>query len=205
MGEGEGAPAGAPDPLTEIKALYHFTDVRNLPLIIEHGLLPFSVLRERGIEIPAPGGNDWSRSADEMKGMERYVHLCFLDQHPMEYRAREEGRILDSVFLQIDPEVLRWKGVAFTVGVANKSGVEMHTIEEAASKIDYEVLYRRTDWKIPEIQARRQLAEKSEILVPDEIPLRLIKNMPTAATIEARIRGLETRLKEKEKEKQAGG
>ena len=137
-----------------------------------------AILIERGIEVPAPGGNEWSRDADAMKGMERYVHLCFRDNHPMEHNARRDGRIGDSIFLQVHPEVLQWEGVRFTPDVANKSGVQPYTIEEAKGMIDFEVLYTRTNWSDPAIQQRLQQAEKYEILVPRFIPLELIRNLP---------------------------
>ena len=39
---------------------------RNIPLIREHGgLLSLTRLRKKKIEIPVPGGNDWSHEADE--------------------------------------------------------------------------------------------------------------------------------------------
>jgi hypothetical protein len=38
--------------------------------------------------------------------------------------------------------------------------------------IDFEVLYTRTDWSDPAIYARRQAAERCEILVPDTVPFK---------------------------------
>jgi hypothetical protein len=167
------------DPLRQITVLYHFTDRRNLQLIREYGgLYPSDVLKKMGVDIPAPGGNEWSQSADELREMGRYVHLCFRATHPMEFRAREDGRIGDSIFLQIHPEVLQWEGVRFTPDVANKSGVSIHTIEEARHVIDFEVLYTRTNWNDPVIKLRLQQAEKCEILVPKYIPINLIRNLP---------------------------
>ena len=167
------------DPLKRIPLLYHFTDRRNLPLIRQHGgLLPMSELREKGIAVPAPGGNQWSQDADGIKGMDGYVHLCFRSNHPMEYAARQDGRIQDSIFLYIHPNVMFWEGVRFTGDVANKRGVEAHTIEQAREMIDYEVLYTRTNWSDPQIQQRLRQVEKYEILVPMKIPLDLIRNLP---------------------------
>jgi len=96
----------------------------------------------------------------------------------MEFIARKEGRIGDSIFLQVHPEVLQWEGVRYTPDVANKAGVSVHTVDEARSLIDFEVLYTRTDWKDPAIKARLDQAEKCEILVPACIPLKLIRNFP---------------------------
>jgi len=167
------------DPLKRITLLYHFTDRRNLPLIREHGgIYPVTKLKKKNIKVPAPGGNEWSRDADSMKGMDAYVHLCFRNTHPMEYVARAEGRIGDTIFLQVHADVLTWDGVMFTADVSNKAGVEIHTIKEARKLIDFEVLYTRTDWSNAEIQKRLQQAEKYEILVPKKIPLDLIRNLP---------------------------
>ena len=117
---------------------YHFTDRRNLTLIRElGGLFSLARLMERGIEIPAPGGNDWSHNADKNKGLDMYVHLCFKNNHPMEYIAHQDGRIEDSIFLRIHPEVLEFEGVMFTPDVLNKSGVRIHPIEDADEMIDF--------------------------------------------------------------------
>jgi hypothetical protein len=168
----------AASPLNRIAFLYHFTDRRNLPLIRSHGgLYPLADLVSRNIEVPAPGGNDWSRDADNLKGMGHYVHLCFRATHPMKYAARQSGRIQDTIFLQIHASVLRFPDVRFTSDVANKSGVESVPIAEAANLIDYEVLYSYTDWKNPEIKQRLKQAEKCEVLVPAFIPLELIRNL----------------------------
>ena len=158
------------DSLDKIPVLYHFTDRRNLEFVRKYGgLHPFNDLVKQGISVPAPGGNQWSRDADEAKGMDRYVHLCFRPSHPMEYMARQEGRIKDSIFLAINASVLRFDGVMFTSDVSNKSGVQPIPITRA--EIDYEVLYARTDWSDAAIQQRLRQVEKYEVLVPCCVPL----------------------------------
>jgi hypothetical protein len=162
-----------------VTSFYHFTDRKNAASIRQHGgLYSLAVLRVREIEIPAPGGNDWSHDADQMKGLDQYVHLCFRPNHPMEYVARQDGRISDSVYLQIHPDILQTKGVMFAADVSNKSGVEIVSLEEAVKIIDFEVLYTRTDWSNSEIQKRLKQAEKYELLVPDHVPMKYIRNLP---------------------------
>ncbi len=64
----------ASDPLLRIPLLYHFTDTRNLPLIQQlGGLLPMAELVRRKMQIPAPGGNQWSRDADAMSA---WIDTC---------------------------------------------------------------------------------------------------------------------------------
>ena len=96
----------------------------------------------------------------------------------MEYLARQEGRIVDSIFLQIHPDVLKFEGVKYTPDVSNKSDVPILAMEEARTMIDFEVIYTRTDWKNPTIKQRLDQAEKCEILIPDHIPIELIRNLP---------------------------
>ena len=162
-------------------ALYHFTDRSNVKSIRElGGLYSLRQLRDRGIEIACPGGNDWSHEADTRRGLDGYVHLCLRQSHPMEFRAREEGRIKDSIFLEIHTDVLAFDGVRFAPDVSNKSGVPIYSLQEAVETglIDFEVLYTRTNWQDPAIKARLQKAQKCEILVPDHVPLKYIRNLP---------------------------
>jgi len=167
------------DPLSRVPSLYHFTDRRNLELIRGlGGLFPLAELEERGIEIPAPGSDEGSRIVDRQRDLHRYVHLCFKSNHPMEYLARQQGRIGDSIFLQVHSSVIHWEGVLFVPGMANTNGITFHTVDEARHMIDYEVLYTRTNWSDPQVQERLQAAEKYEILVPRVIPLDLIRNLP---------------------------
>jgi hypothetical protein len=96
----------------------------------------------------------------------------------MECVARQEGRIADTIFLQVHPSVLQWDGALFCAGMANTNGIKFHAMEQARTMIDFEVLYTRTNWSDPVIQNRLQVAEKREILVPRMIPLELIRNLP---------------------------
>jgi len=167
------------DPLRRIPFLYHFTDRRNLALIRElGGLFPLADLEASGAEIPAPGSDEGSRLVDRRRNLHRFVHLCFKNNHPMEYVARQEGRISDTIFLQVHASVVHWKGVLFCPAMANMNSASFYSMEQARNMIDYEVLCTRTNWSDPAVQQRLQAAEKYEILVPRPIPLDLIRNLP---------------------------
>lgn len=154
---------------------YHFTDTKNLPSIRQHGLLSMRTLRASQIDTTC-GGNDWSLDADRRFGMDAYVHLCFFSEHPMEWLARQDGRIEQSRFLRIAPEVLRIPGVLITDGVSNKADMKPQPAEDMIGKLDLKVIYTRTDWKDPEVQERLKAARRCEVLVPDRVPVALIKN-----------------------------
>lgn len=163
--------------LGDKRPLFHFTDGRNLPSIKKHGLLSLRELRSRKIEIEAPGGNEWSQESATKRGLDQFVNLSFRDGHPMEYLASKEGRIADVRHLKIRPEVLILPGVRFTADVSNKAGVPLLTWDEAQDELDWEVLYTRTDWKDPVVQARLRKASKYEILIPKSAPLSMITNL----------------------------
>ena len=155
--------------------VWHFTDRSNLELIVKHkGLLSLAELERRKIKIPLPGGNEWSHDADKKKGVHEYVHLAFVDDHPMFYRAKQDGRIPDPIWLKIDSSILLQSGARFCSEVSNKSGAAIFDSDESTKRIDFEVLFTYMNWRDPEIQARRQAAIKSEILVPDFVSVEKI-------------------------------
>jgi hypothetical protein len=158
-----------------VRYFYHFTDERNLESIrLERALLPYAELKRRGVAIPAPGGNDWSHEADVRKGLDAFVHLCLHPEHPMEYRAREEGRIENTRFLMVDSQLLTNDGIRFTKDISNKRDIELLTLAEACEQMDFEAIYDHLDWRSAIIRERRQATMKYELLVPGEIPIDLI-------------------------------
>lgn len=110
-----------------------------------------------------------SRLFDERAGLDRYVRLCFVSEHPMEYRARERGDMVDPVFVNVSNAVLNHPEIRISSGVPFQAGVQLHSLSEAIDNLDLDVLLKWKDWRDPTIFKRRQLALKYEILVPDRI------------------------------------
>ena len=152
---------------------FHFTDTRNLDLIKKHGILSRRKLREMGINIPAPGGNQWSRDSADRLGLDRYVSLCLTPSHPMEFTARTSGQIEAATYLHIHPNIIKIEGVMMTGGVSNKAGIAPEAPGEVLEKLDIEAIYRPA-WGAPGFVDRLKVAEKFEILVPDQVPLNYI-------------------------------
>ena len=173
--------ATAPDPLLRIELMYHFTDERNLPMIQRlQGIWSTAKLRKGNSEF-FPGGNQWSLDQDERSGMDRYVHLCWARGHPMEYYIRQRDSSIRLKHLEIDRLILYEPGVLFSPGVSNAVGMEPCTVQEAAERelIDYDAFYGNIGPLYQAgPQARRAKAEKSEILVPERVHIKFIKNLP---------------------------
>ena len=163
--------------LTKANAsVYHFTDTRNLPSIRQHGILSMAEVRRQGIQT-VPGGNQWSLDADQRLGMDEYVHLCFFSDHPMAYVAKQEGRIESIRYLKVKSEIILHLGAKITDRVSNKKGTDPKSAQEMFTKIDWTVLYTRTDWKDPAIQARLKIAKVCELLIPAKIPVEMIRGL----------------------------
>ncbi|GHC25355.1 hypothetical protein GCM10010082_17780 [Kushneria pakistanensis] len=159
-----------------IQHVWHFTEKSNCRSIRENGgLCSLRELRQRGVTEFIPGGNEWSHDADRYKDVDQYIHLAFLDNHPMLYCIKREGRIKEPVWLQIDSSILFEENVFFTNKVSNANDAILLSSEEARQAIDFEVLFARTDWTDPDIKARRKAAMKSEILYPKFIHISKIK------------------------------
>jgi hypothetical protein len=163
---------------TGICHLFHFTDEENLPLIREHGILTYRELLKRGIVPPKTGGNEWSREADTYKGVDTYVHLCLLDQHPMEFVASRDGHLNRTRFLKISVDVLSYQDVMGCSDVANKAGVAILPIQQALDAMDLEILFGEVvNFQNVELRNRYNQARKSEVLIPATITPNLILNL----------------------------
>lgn len=96
-----------------IECFYHFTDVKNIPLIKDlGGLCSWDFLYKNNVKIPFQGGDEESMKNDRKFGLEDYVRLSFCKKHPMEYRLQQRGAKL--VMLRISVEVAKFANTLFS-------------------------------------------------------------------------------------------
>lgn len=124
--------------------------------------------------MPVTGGDEASLGIDTHKGFDEYVRLSFLRNHPMAHVAVQGGRIEQVRHLRVSPRVMLAPGVLISNKVATANDAVVSPSDEMVSNLDFEVMYQRTDWRVPEIQARRNAAEKQEILIPSDIALEFV-------------------------------
>ncbi len=154
----------------DIKSIWHFTDLSNIKSITNNGILSLRNLINHKIAVACYGANELSHQLDISKGLDQFVHLSFVKEHPMQYVKTKKMEIPNPVWLEIDAHVLFKKKSIFSDTVANKTDAKIYTdINDLARYIDLDVLWTRTDWKDPEIQKRRRLAKYGEIMIKDAI------------------------------------
>jgi len=161
----------------KITKLYHFTDRDNLESIIKNGgLYSWMECERKGIKINKPGGSSVSRQLDSGRNLENYVRVSFTTQHPMMFAAMKDGRISNPVILEIDPEVIYWKGACFSNMNAATYKVRPNigeTIDDF-NQIHFQSVKARKYFDLPE---EEQPYFQAEILVNNCIPLEYIKNI----------------------------
>ena len=154
--------------------LFQFTVESIFDLIDQHFLVSKALIRTEGWWPPTTGGNEWSHNQDTARGIDPYVSLCFTSNHPMKYLAHKEERLPNPRYLVISPDVLQVPDVQIAFGVANANTTTILPLPDALEHLDIEVIYSRTNWTDPAIQARLRAAEKMEILVPNGVASNLI-------------------------------
>lgn len=159
-----------------VTCLWHFTDERNLKSIREHGLLSLKELARRNIPPVAPGGNDWSHKADVRANVDDYVHLSFKKDHPMLHFAKNEERIANHVWLEINLSVID-ANTRYTNDVANKANVVILENDTAKKSIDLDGLFTYLPFDVPGNKERKNSAAKSEVLVKTMIGIDKIKGL----------------------------
>lgn len=158
-----------------IKKLYHFTDRDNLQSIIQNGgLYSWADCEKKGITIAKPGGSDGSRQLDTRDGLQHFVRASFVTQHPMMYVAMNEGRISNPVLLEIDTQVIYWKGSKYADRNATKNGANVGGDLEDFKAIHFSAIKANKHFDLDDDE---QKFYQAEVLVKNFIPLECIKNI----------------------------
>jgi hypothetical protein len=156
-----------------IKSIWHFTDISNIQSIEKHGILSLRNLINSRIDVACYWANELSHSLDISKGLDLFVHLSFIKEHPMQYVKTKNGDIPNPVWLEIDANVLFKNKSIFSDSVANKNETRIYgNIDDLAKYIDLDVLWSRTNWKDPKIQQRRKDAKYREIMIKNQIEIK---------------------------------
>ena len=147
-----------------VESIYHFTDAANLPSIQRHGLLSYSDLTTRNLPV-RPGGSQSSHDQDARSGYDKYVHLCFVKDHPMFHVAVREGRIANPVWLEVSSKMLSYSGTLGCKTLANTRNVPVLPIEDALDAINLKKLFS---------EACNTETSKAQILVRGSVPSRML-------------------------------
>lgn len=154
-----------------IDRLYHFTDLSNFESIVKNGgLYSWSYCEANEIVISRPGGSALSRELDTRRGLEDYVRMSFLKDHPMLHAARRDGRLVNPVALEIDLRALLLQSVLFSNRNATATEAEIGAELGDLKKIRFDLI-RSGRWANDDEKGLLQ----AEVLVLQAVPGYLIR------------------------------
>lgn len=156
----------------QIPYLLHFTRTVNLASILQHGLLPVSLAKEKDIR---PEINDHLRLDGNLGGISTSI------AHPnfkMFYKLRQENEGVDWAVLALHPSIIWKKDCGFCRHNAADIRISRQPIEELKSLAALSGLYDEIDGISPRAEQRLKPFDptdpQAEILVFDRIEPELI-------------------------------
>ena len=152
-----------------ITSIWHFTDESNLASIQKHGLLSLALLHEQSIDVSCYGANSKSHRLDRAKGLDDYVHLSIIKDHPMQYRKKQNGEIPNPIWLEIDVSVLFENKSGCCSQIANASTAKCYNIKDLDKVIDLKTLLNNPRYDNP--------VRKSQLIVANRIDYSKIKGV----------------------------
>jgi hypothetical protein len=156
-----------------ITILYHFTDHSNLKSIKENGgLYSWYYCDKNNIVIPMSGNSSLGRKLDSEFGLEDYVRLSFIKDHPMKYVAMKEGRITRPYLLNVSIEVCYFENSRFSDMNAADRGHTNSDSVDFLSSLRFDLFHKRY-FDLNQIEKKQYQAE---VLVRTWIPAEFITN-----------------------------
>jgi hypothetical protein len=157
-----------------INILYHFTDYSNIKSIKDNGGLYSWIYCDRNnIVIPMTGNSSLGRSLDVEFGLEDYVRLSFIKDHPMKHVAISEGRITKPHLLTVSTEVCYFENTRFSdMNAADRRHQNDDSIDFLRTlKFD---LFKKSYFNLNAIEKKEY---QSEVLIKTWIPAEYITNL----------------------------
>lgn len=146
-----------------ITSIYHFTDKANLKTIEQFGLQSLKNILNQNIPVKHFGAEELSHMLDERKGLDKYVHISFVKDHPMYHVALSRGNLIDPVWIELDCSILYDAGTLFCDKVANQNGAKIFMINEVPQRIDLEMLTNQASLTSDAWKLRKEI-RKAEIM-----------------------------------------
>jgi len=159
-----------------ITSIYHFTDEANLKTIEKYGLQSLKNILTQSIPVKHFGAEELSHSLDIRRGLDEYVHLSFITDHPMYHVAKSRGNIINPIWIEINASILYDDSTYFCDKVANQNGSNIFKIDDLLNNIDFEILLNNRHLSSDEWQKRKNV-RKAEIMALNSISLDSIKGI----------------------------
>lgn len=154
-----------------ITSIYHFTDHANLESIKKFGIQSLRSIDVKNIPVVCYGAESLSHYLDRKYGLDKFVHLAFIKDHPMYHVAKQRGTTINPVWIEVDISVLFKSETLFCNQIANQNNAYLFSLPNIVDCIDFPTMLYSNDFY------SRKEARKAEILVLESIEPNLIKGI----------------------------
>jgi len=154
-----------------INSIYHFTDESNLKSIEKYGIRSLSNIIKNNIDVSMFGADSISHTLDKNCGLDKYVHLAFIKDHPMYHVAKKRKSIITPIWIELDISILFEDETIFCDKVANQRNPNIFKIEDILDFINFQTLVYEEDFWI------RKESRKAEIMAYKKIKTDKIKGI----------------------------
>jgi hypothetical protein len=111
-------------------------------------------ITQQKIHVPCFGADGDSHYQDKVKGLDKFVHLSIIPDHPMQYVKVRDGIIKNPIWLEIDTSVLFENESKCCKQIANANSAKCYDIQHLAEVVDLESLINNSycSYKIKKAQ-----------------------------------------------------
>ena len=193
-----------PREYEKIPELYYLTHVRNVPSMVEYGLLCRKLVEELGINHESIADDEivekrkLKRTPDG-KTLDEFVNLYFAKKPPMYWRIVSRAKnSRELCYVCVCKSVLLEPGVYFSDGNAASSRTKIYSGLKNLKHLNWEIIYDEFWYAfkplygksllIPDEEVKR--LKQAEVLVPRKIPPEKIRRIVVSSSV------VKTRLKE---------
>jgi hypothetical protein len=159
-----------------ITSVYHFTDAANLKTIEKHGLQSLKNILLKNIDVKYFGAEELSHMLDQRQGLDKYVHLSFIKDHPMYHVAKSRGSLKKPVWIELDASILYEDTTLFSDSIANQTDAYIFKIDKVLRYIDFELLTLE-GYLSSEKWRERKEARKAQLMALNSISTEKIKGI----------------------------
>lgn len=154
---------------TDVTYLSYITDAKNVPSILEHGILCHNLVQEIHHVSVADAEVQALRAAKSLpngEALHDYANLYFWARNAMMYRLRE---LADICALRVDPAVLDIQGVHYSSRNAAVRGAEFHPFRGNFDHLDKATVYSGS-WMTDDGRDEDKMEiMQAEVLVPGRV------------------------------------
>ena len=133
-------------------------------------------LKTNNINVSHYGADSLSHSLDKNRGLDKFVHLSFVKDHPMYHIAKRRGNIVTPMWIELDISILFDDTTLFCNEVANKNNAKIFQLNDVLNIINLKLIANMSYISGDKWRERKE-ARKAEIMINDSININLIKGI----------------------------